>query len=246
MGGEHWLEAQKIDIHGHAMWVRGEARAQYWDRDVCAPILAGDEYELDPLVINGHQLQWVLDIGGHVGSFTRRVKAHWPAAKVIACEPEPESAALFRLNTQGLADVWLHEKALLGSDAPATVAIRQTTFNPDANAAATHVSHIVAPLNPTARAPTAQVQAISVTALLEAHGNPDIDLLKIDCEGSEAEILEALADADLMRRVGWIRGEWHFYPNIPRIEAALSGTHVFHIQRGDTPWGGFIAHRRLP
>jgi len=34
------------------------------------------------------------------------------------------------------------------------------------------------------------------------------DLFKLDCEGSEAAILRALAAAGLMRTVGWVTGEW--------------------------------------
>ena len=241
------LDAVAIDVAGYRLWVRAEPRARRWDEEVARAILEGDEYELDPLRAAGHRLRTVLDIGAHIGTFTRKVKRYWPEATVIAAEPDPDSAALLRRNTAGLPGISLYEGAILGRPDVAQVLLRQGgRANTDCNAGGSRVAEIVEPLGgeyPPAP-PTTVVDAQDVIRLLDLHGNPEIDLLKLDCEGADGEILERLAAADRMRRIGWLRGEWHYLANIPRIEAALAPTHIFNIHRGEAPWGAFIAHRK--
>ena len=240
------LDVVRVRIGDFDLWVREEERCRHWDVEVARPILAGDEYELEPLRSSGHQLRWVMDVGAHVGSFTLKVKRWWPEARVLAAEPDPDSAALFRQNVEGLDGVAFEEAAVLGRRGIAEARLRQAgRANRDGNAAASSVLEVTHPHPPSRRPATAVVRAVSVLDLLERHGVPRIDLLKLDCEGAEAEILEALRDAGWMERVGWIRGEWHAWESVPRIEEALRATHVGAIQRGEVPWGAFIAHQDL-
>jgi FkbM family methyltransferase len=237
------LDVVQVEVGGFALWVREESGARRWDLDVAAPILAGDEYELQPLLAERRQLRWVLDVGGHVGSFTLKVKRGWPEARVIAAEPDPDNAALFRKNTEGLAGVVLEEAAVLGRRGIEHAHLRQAgRANHDSNAAASSVLEVSHPLKPHQRRATALVRAVSVLDLLERHAVPRLDLLKLDCEGAEGEILEALAESGWLKRVGWIRGEWHGFDNLARVEAALRDTHTYAVQRSDYPWGSFIAH----
>jgi FkbM family methyltransferase len=246
VGKSEFLEAEQINVGRFPLWVRKDPRGKHWDVDVTRPILEGDEYELEPLIASNHQLHWVLDIGAHIGSFTLKIKGHWPEAKIIAAEPDPDNAALFRKNTEDLEDVFLHEAAVLGSGRWRRAHLRQAgRANQDHNAAASNVAEAVEPFDADVAPPTVTVDATGIVDLLAKYGAPVIDLLKLDCEGAEGAILEALDAAGLMKRVGWIRGEWHYFENIPRIEAALEKTHTYSFHRGHTPWGAFIAHRNL-
>ncbi|HVT61361.1 MAG TPA: FkbM family methyltransferase [Thermoanaerobaculia bacterium] len=239
------LEVVEVEVAGRPLWVRREPRARRWDLEVTRAILDCDEYLLEPLRTAGHVLRTVLDVGAHIGAFTLKVKSWWPEARVIAAEPDPDNAALFRRNTAGLEGVSLYGGAVLGRSGVTEVWLRQAgRANADGNAAASSVTEVLAELCPGAAPPTAVVAAIDVIDLLARHGDPEIDLLKLDCEGAEGEILERLRATGRMRGIGWIRGEWHFLPNLGRIAAALDGTHAFMIQRGEAPWGPFIAHRK--
>lgn len=241
-----FLEVEKVTVGHSQLWVRKNARGRYWDIDVTRAILERDEYQLEPLVAENSGLGWVLDIGAHIGSFTLRVKSLWPGARVIAAEPDPDSAALFRKNTEGLDHVFLHEVAVLGSGSGGRAHLRQAgRVNRDRNAAASWVAEAVDGLDRKANPPTLTVERAGIVDLLDRHGRPTIDLLKLDCEGAEGEILLALARGGHLERVNWIRGEWHFHQNIGRIEQALRQTHAFHIHQDRDPWGGFIAQRRM-
>jgi FkbM family methyltransferase len=241
------LEAAAIEIGGATLWLRARQPGRRWDEEVVRPILEGDEYGLAELHAAGHRLRTVLDIGAHVGAFTLRVKHLWPEARVIAAEADPDSAALLAQNTAGLDGVARFAGAVVGRRGVRQVRLRQAgRANGDGNAAASRLEDLGAPPGSgVGAAPTTVVPALDVVELLRRHGDPEIDLLKLDCEGAEGAILERLAAADRLHRVGWIRGEWHFLFNLPRIASALAATHVFHLDRsGPSPWGSFLAHRK--
>ena len=238
------LEVGTAEVGGFSIWVRKTSRSKHWDLDVCRPILDGDEYELAPLVAAGHELRWIVDIGAHIGSFTLKAKSHWPNARVIAAEPDPDNAALFRKNTDGLHAVSLHEAAILGAAASPEAHLRQAgRANEDGNAAASWVAEAVRDIRSERRSPTLTVACLSVLDLLSTHGNPPVDLLKLDCEAAEGEILTALGRSGYLRKVRWIRGEWHHSPNVAQIESALERTHTFHLDKRNPVRGAFIAHR---
>lgn len=241
------LDVVRVRIGEHDLWVREEPRSRHWDVEVARPILEGDEYELEPLRAAGHPLRQVVDIGAHVGSFTLKIKRWWPEARVLAAEPDPDSAALFRQNTAGLSGVILEEAAVLGRRGLSEVRLRQAgRVNRDGNAAASSVFEVgTHNLEPRRRPATAVVRATSILDLLDRHVDPEepvIDLLKLDCEGAEGEILEALQESGRMRQIRWVRGEWHSPANADRVEAALAPTHTSAVVRGDGPQGFFLAH----
>lgn len=240
------LDVVRVRVGDFDLWVRDEPRSRHWDVEVAQPILLGDEYELEPLRSAGHELRLIVDIGAHVGAFTLKVKRWWPAARILAAEPDPDSAALFRQNVTGLEGVVLEEAAVLGRRLPEARLRQAGRANRDGNAAASSVLEVeYHNLEPHRRPPTAVVRAMSILDLLDRHGDPVVDLLKLDCEGAEGEILESLHAAGRMRRVRWIRGEWHGEPNAARIEAALAATHTCSLVRGGGPRGFFLAHNRV-
>jgi FkbM family methyltransferase len=239
------LDVEQVEVDGLPLWVRGTPRGRESDLAIASAVLENDEYVLRPLRDDGHPLHRVVDIGGHIGSFTRAVKRWWPEARVIAAEPDPDSAAIFRKNMEGLAGVDLAEAAVLGRGGVPEVSFRQGgRANRDGNAAASRVVEVVRPLGDTGCWPTAIVPAMSIFDLLARwEGDPVIDLLKLDCEGPEGEILEALRDSGRLEQVRWIRGEWHFPANAVRVAEALRGTHVFNVDLSHNLQGFFIAHR---
>ncbi|TXI10636.1 MAG: FkbM family methyltransferase [Rhizobium sp.] len=179
------------------------------DWEIVSSVLELDEYRLQSL----GQLDYVIDAGGHVGSFGAAVLRRWPAAKVIAFEPSPDNAKLYRLNAPG---VELHQLALgLGSG---TVSLTSeegdtafmTIDGDDVKVAA--LSEFVRPL-------------------------PRVDLLKIDIEGDEDPVFADLCKTGEIRKVQRIVGEWHDTQRLYRIAERLRATHhltlcVHHWEHG--------------
>lgn len=134
--------------------------------------------------------QTVVDVGGHVGSFARACLDRG-AAQVISLEPHPENATIFRQNLAGYeARYVLLEGAAFGK-CPSSASLighgcgcRVTT--------------------PGEGIPIASFEL----------GRLECDLLKLDCEGSEYEILE---QADL-GGVSRIVGEGHLFAGLPGMD----------------------------
>jgi FkbM family methyltransferase len=241
--------AERVRVGGHGLWVRADPLARRWDLEVAEGVLVADEYGLRDLAAADRRIETVLDVGAHLGAFTIAVKALWPGARVLAAEPDPDSAALFRANTADLDDVELEEAAVVGRRDPGPVHLRQSgRANADRNAAASRVAEVLTSLHPWAAPPTLEVRAVDAAALVERFPNlgpsARVDLLKLDCEAAEGEILLRLAEAGLMPRIGFIRGEWHFPGNPPRIERALAATHRLWLHPGNGQCGAFTGEPR--
>ncbi|MCX7421412.1 MAG: FkbM family methyltransferase [Planctomycetia bacterium] len=215
-------------------WIRNE-----WDRSIAESVLIGDEYRLRSLWEAGHKLHWVLDVGAHIGAFTRLVKQYWPEAQVIAIEPAPDAEPYFQLNTSQFNGIYYHRIALVAAGGPKSVRLMKAA---DGNPAASFVAEAVDSLTPI---PTDRdqelVPATDIAQLLALHGSPDLDLVKLDCEGAEALILGDLRSTKYLPRIRLICGEWHYFDSIPLIEAALSETHCLELYRHEYPWGAFFA-----
>jgi FkbM family methyltransferase len=66
-----------------------------------------------------------VDIGAHIGGFSKRVKSNWPNARVIAIEPGPDNADLYRRNLDGSGGVHLYAAALVKAGGPAQVTLSE-------------------------------------------------------------------------------------------------------------------------
>jgi FkbM family methyltransferase len=124
----------------------------------------------------------ILDLGASIGLASLYFAKHFPAARIAAVEPHPENFALMQKNLKPPMDagrgtvinaaVWRGEDQSLsgypGSDG---------LFNTFAvNAGGPVGAKFVA------------VQAASTSTLLERAGFTEVDLLKVDIEGSEVEL----------------------------------------------------------
>lgn len=216
------------------MWIRNA-----WDQEIATSVFVKDEYRLRALHKSGISVTWALDVGAHIGSFTRLVKQLWPAAQVIAVEPDPSAAPYWHLNTAPAKGQHWHPQALVPVGGPSSVTLMSSS---DQNPAANFITEVVSQFTPI---PTDRqsytVRAGDVLQLLSQYNSPQLDLLKLDCEGAEADILEDLCHHNYLQRVGYIVGEWHYFDSIPRIERALAATHTVSIYRHEFPWGAFFA-----
>ena len=212
-----------------------------WDRQVARGVLVEDEYRLRTIAASGQTVRWMVDVGAHVGAFTLAAKSLWNDAQVISVEPSSDAAELFQFNTAGLRGVHHFRAAVGRRGGPARVRLSNPA---DDNFAARFTVEVVGDLSPEPRVDVVECcQAVDIGQLLAGFGEPALDILKLDCEGAEALILQELREAGYLPRVGYICGEWHHWPSVPLIEAALRDTHRLELYQHDYPWGAFFAHR---
>jgi FkbM family methyltransferase len=229
-------DCSELAIQGRGFAVRTRSR---WDREILESVIQRDEYGLRRIAASGARIQWVLDVGAHIGGFTWFVKRLWPAARVLAFEPAADSADLFELNVRGLTEVHLYRAAAWNRD----VLQVQLSDAADGNESARFTVEAVAALNAAHCTTNVRtVPACDIVVELNKHGVDAVDLLKLDCEGSEVLLLEHLARAGWLSRTGVICGEWHYRQSLHRLQTALQETHELQIH--DHPgaeWGAFAA-----
>ncbi len=159
-----------------------------YDREVVLEVIERDEYRRwGDIAIGENDL--VLDLGAHIGSFSR-LAGHL-GAKVIAVEPCPANLKLLKANTKGL-DVTAFACAVSAKPEAFLLVDRQRNElhklvdRPGRN--------------------TIEVVGLALDDLVSDFGNPQVDLLKMDIEGME---YEALYQSRLLDRVRQITMEWH-------------------------------------
>lgn len=154
---------------------------------------------------------FVVDAGGNIGLFSLFVKQECPGAEVLAFEPVPELAELFRRNVtlHGAAGVTLREFALGGraeEGVPFTYYPRlpgNSTRYPEQKDAQRRVMTTMSDAEWTDKAFTGREFTVAVrplsACLPDRRLRPRIDLVKIDVEGAELDVLDGIDDADWPR-----------------------------------------------
>ena len=146
-----------------------------------------------------------IDLGANVGEYTRMLSA--TAKEVIAFEPDPWTCARLRANLSDLDNVRI-ENAAAGISDGTVLLYRHPDFDRDPEFHSQSTSVFASKANVAGRAAAAicQVGFIRYLRALDR----DIGILKIDIEGAEVDLLEALFDEPaLLGRIMYIFAETH-------------------------------------
>ncbi|MGH7945789.1 MAG: FkbM family methyltransferase [Opitutaceae bacterium] len=151
----------------HPLWVRpGSSDAATFDE-----VFVAHEYDLPFSDFSpGH----ILDLGANVGCASVLFASRWPAASILAVEPEARNLILLKRNTGPYPKINALQAAVWSRPARLAVA------NPDDDANAFRM--IEAPGD-------SGIPAFTISQLIDRLGCRRLDLLKMDVEGAEAEIL---------------------------------------------------------
>jgi FkbM family methyltransferase len=233
---------KQITIGRFPFWVPDNDAAASDCCRVATPVLIGDEYRLAPIRRAGHWPQYFVDVGGNAGSFGVKVADIFPGAKLLACEPFDELTECYGANAAELP-VTLHLHQLAAVDQDVSAVPFSVVENEASGWAGNFVTDSWQPPYPASR--QVMVPAARLSQLLRLHGFPRIDVLKLDCEGSEASVLADLQQAGWLHRTRWLRFEWHGPENLTRCLALLAETHVASARRREGQINGFgLAHSR--
>lgn len=225
MIGWRWVITERIIKRLGIKEIRLSAKGL--DRRVSCRVATSDIYEYQHLLgprrdnINLPALPKVIvDAGANVGYSVLRFRLEFPAATIIALEPERANIKQFKKNCSGDENIILEEKALWSTNAQ--LRIRSLDASPNGFQVEED--------------PHGDLSAMSVGDLLVKYNLPRIDLLKIDVEGSEKAIFQSPGAAKWLESVEMILIETH-----DRIEAgcskavsqAVAGLFDFHGHRGE-------------
>ncbi|MBO0952025.1 FkbM family methyltransferase [Fibrella forsythiae] len=164
-----------------------------------------DVYEIDALVAQLPEQPVVIDIGANAGFFAVQLLSKIKRATVYAYEPVPANVQAFQqtleANPRLKRTVHLFQMAVTGH--------HKAVIDLFAEAADDNqvVASVLASFHEN-NTRTLTVKGITLTSIIESNNLAVIDLLKMDCEGSEYDIFYN-TDPDLFRRVRHIVMEVH-------------------------------------
>ena len=168
----------------------------------------------------------IVDIGANFGAFSVLFGSVFPEAKITAFEPHPEVFKLLRINTQGL-NVDLLPHAV--SDYQGTGMLWDSDF-------CCAMASLI-------RGPDQQDDPYPVQVVQARFAIPaEIDVLKIDTEGSELPILRDIKDNLANIRVIYL--EFHSESDRLDIEKLLLPTHTLYFARLTKPTLGELMYVR--
>lgn len=178
----------------------------------------------------------VIDAGANIGLASYYARRSCKAARIVCIEPHPDTFKILERNMANpkLAGIELHQAALAATEGEATL-----FFDTDAPLASS-----MDPRSGLDGLSETKVPCITLDPFLK---EGPVGLLKIDIEGAEADVLEAVADK--LEEVENIFVEVHPIPGatpslLTRVLAVLETAGFFvHVSR--SPWSE-VAHRNLP
>jgi len=198
---------------------------QHQDLDVVHDIIEHDAYRLREI----RAVKTVVDVGSHIGTFSLHCHKRYPDARIVCCEVCPENIPVLSKNVNEFAHV-LHaavtyEKnvALLNSVFPHCVATGGSIVcSPEA------LDHVNTQAYWADKRP---IETRTLEQVMYEYKLDHIDLLKLDCEGSEFSILENTTSLDKISR---IVGEWHGRDRFFKlVEDRFGGWEFKILQDGD-------------
>jgi FkbM family methyltransferase len=145
----------------------------------------------------------IVDAGANIGLVTVYFSGKFPAAKIIAIEPEQSNYDLLVRNCSGMANVTLRRAAVWNSDTPLQIE------NPNAEKWAFRVT-------PATRNGSG-ITALTIPQILAQSNHDTIDILKLDIEGAERDLFRSGCE-EWLPRVKIIIIEFHdrFAPGCSR------------------------------
>ena len=177
-------------------------RGRHYSRKYNA-VVALDEFD-DALRISIDKT--CIDLGANVGEYTEKMARI--VKSVIAFEPDPWAYAELKINVANFTNVRLENAAASTSDGTMSL-WRHAEFHDDPAKWSTNSSLISRKFSVTNSDQMVEVRSINFIDYL-ADLDEDIGVIKMDIEGAEVDILEALLDApEVLDRVDYIFAETH-------------------------------------
>jgi FkbM family methyltransferase len=177
---------------------------------MCESILSGRTYRLVPFV---RDVGVVLDVGANVGAAAVFFSLAYPDATIHAFEPAGRPYRLLHANTEARPNVRAHDFGLYSADMQ--VPLYQGAYDSAMSSVAEGESTTAA---------SELIRLRSVRDWLAENSISDIDVLKIDTEGCEVPLLEALRD--LLPGIRVIHLEYHSEDDRKAFDRLLGDTHL--------------------
>jgi FkbM family methyltransferase len=142
----------------------------------------------------------ILDIGSNIGASIIYFHRRFPDANIFGFEPHPDTFRILQENVADLRGVTIFNFGLGATRHRISVRADNVNFG-DFNIRGHFKDrgHPAAPI---------ECEVRRLDDVLREIGIDRVDLIKIDCEGAEADVFSALPD-EILNECQWIVGEFH-------------------------------------
>ena len=174
---------------------------------VAVPVVAGEvgdgAYDFSDIDFRPGDV--VVDLGAHVGVVSTFLGTRFPFLRIVSFEPVPELFAHFRRNLERneVTNVDARNCAVTGDGRDLQMVVH---FGTNTGGATGQLRHLDMPDHDRYVVPS-----VTLDAVIAELGVERVKLLKIDCEGSEYEVLFSSHN---IGRIDHIRGEFHENDNL--------------------------------
>ena len=159
-----------------------------------------------------------IDCGANLGVITQILAKG--GAEVHAFEPNPDAFRVLTERTRAIPNVHRHQQAVLDHDDVMTLYLHVNyALNPERFSSR---SSLIAEKRNVDESGGVQVAVIDLVAFIEKLGRP-VKLLKVDIEGAEYALLNALIDRGVIDRIETVFVETHAHaiPSLQPVDKAL-------------------------
>lgn len=155
----------------------------------------------------------VVDIGGHVGMFSIYLARSFPSIRIFAYEPIPQNYRHFVRNIEAnrVTNVQVFNRAVTHDGRPLEMLLHPS----NTGGATAQLQNMHLPEHT-----RYVVESVTLDDIFATHAIDRCKLLKIDCEGSEHEIL---LDARILDRVEYLSGEFHINAHLAQQGYSIEG-----------------------
>lgn len=144
-----------------------------------------------------------VDVGAHIGSFSWLWHQRFPACRIVCIEACPENIPVLRANVGGFAEV-VHAACYYGDEPLVLLNSVKPNGTATGGSIVTTAGEGIDRADPRYWLDERPLPRITLEEIIEQYGA--IDVLKLDCEGSEYNILENATSLD---GISLILGEYH-------------------------------------
>lgn len=196
-----------LDLNWNGKKIPFEFPLQGNTRDQVIKVLDGREYPLIPLP--GYQPKTILDIGAHIGATSLYFCNEYPTAQLYAFEPSQQNYQYLAKNTANHSNIHPLQYGLFSEnrEVPLYLGVSQG------------LQHSIS-RNPETTMFTETIQLKCIQEALDAENIQTISILKVDTEGCEVPILQALADR--LPQIDIIYVEYHSEEDRLEIDRLLT------------------------
>jgi FkbM family methyltransferase len=134
----------------------------------------------------------IIDAGANIGMASLYLLNRYPSVKIVAVEPDPDTFELCRINLAPFSGRVILVKGAVWSSCGQLVFVREEA-EWNSHVRDTENEHAEQNAPPGAATET-KVDSFDIPALISMGGGGPIDLLKMDIEGSEAQVFSSRSD----------------------------------------------------